>query len=128
MSVVTSLDLATGQREPGTRFSCERCGATFEAKNRNGVKKRFCSEPCRNQFKNTRRLEGAALLKAKSQPKTKGPSRHAQAVSREVFQALVPVAERAELIRASCQNLGITDEAVIQAALTRNWCEVPACV
>ncbi len=51
-----------------------------------------------------------------------GVSRHAQRVSREVFLALVPIEERAALLRQAARNLGITDEGALLRALRRNGC------
>lgn len=107
------------QIEPGTRLICGQCGAESPARNRNGVEKRFCSDACRDRAKNSRRLKAAAALNHKKPKNPRGPSRHARAVSQTVFLALVPIEERAELLRQAAENLGITDQDRIQAAMRR---------
>ena len=106
------------QVEPGTRLVCGQCGGKFEARNKNGVPKRFCSAVCRDRHKNARRLKGAALLKGKNL-RHRGPSKHALAISQCVFLALVPIEERAELLRLAAENLGITNRDAIDAAMRR---------
>lgn len=59
------------------------------------------------------------MIKAKSARK-KGPSKHAEKVSRFVFTHLVPLEQRAGLLREAAQNLGITDEGEVLKALRRN--------
>ena len=117
--------MSNSQVEPGTRFKCEQCGVDFEPKNRNGVRKRFCGGVCRDRFKNARRLKAAAS-ESRRTSRPRGPSRHAQAVSRWTFQGLAPVEERAALIRQACANLGITDERAIKQALKVNGCATMA--
>lgn len=51
-----------------------------------------------------------------------GVSKHAEKVSRFVFLHLVPVEQRADLLREAAQNLGITDEGQILKAMRRNGC------
>ncbi len=65
------------------------------------------------------------MIKAKSARK-KGPSQHAEKVSRFVFVNLVPLEQRADLLREAAQNLGITDEGEILKALRRNGCAASA--
>ncbi len=115
-----------GQMERCTTLTCRQCGKSFTPKNRNGIKTESCSRKCTIAWHNARRLKGAALLKDEKSPRRRGPSRHAQRVSQVVFQSLVPVDQRAALIRQACAHLGITDPAAIDAALKRNGCEVAA--
>lgn len=51
--------------ERSTPFICKQCRAEFEAKNRNGKQKEFCSRRCKDRYGNAQRLKGAALLKGK---------------------------------------------------------------
>ena len=110
-----------GQLERSTPLMCEYCGAGFVAKNKNGKKKKFCSRACKDRLGNSQRLKGAALLKDKQAAK-RGPSRHAQKVSRFVFLSMVPVDQRADLLRQAAINLGITEEGEVLKALRRNGC------
>lgn len=113
-----------GQNERGTTLACEHCGAEFRPTNRNGIPARFCSRACLDRKRNASRLQAAAASREKP-PRRRGPSKRAQAVSQYVFMALVPIEERAELIRQAAQNLGITDEGEVLRALRRNGCPVP---
>jgi hypothetical protein len=108
-----------GQRELCTESSCEQCGCLFTPKNRNGLKVRFCKPKCSRDWHNSQRLKGAALLKGQKPARRRGPSRHARRVSQTVFLALVPIEERAELIRQAAENLGITNRDAIEAAMRR---------
>ena len=118
-----------GQAELCTESTCEQCEAAFVPKNRNGLKVRFCRPKCSRDWHNGQRLKGAALLKETPAPlkpiRRRGPSAHAQQVSRFVFLALVPVEERAELLRQAAENLGLTNRDAIDAALKRNGCAPP---
>lgn len=102
-----------------TETTCEQCEARFTPKSRNGVKVRFCTAKCSRDWHNGQRLKGAALLKDKKLSRRRGPSKHAQQVSQTVFMLLVPVEERAELIRQAAENLGITKRGRIDAAMRR---------
>lgn len=93
----------------------------FEAKNRNGVVKEFCKRACKDAHKNAQRLKAVSQLKAK-QARKAGPSKRAEKVSRFVFLNLVPLEQRAELLREAARNLGITDEGEVLKALRRNGC------
>lgn len=93
----------------------------FTAKNRNGVPKRFCCRACLDRKRNRERLNVVALLKDKKAAR-RGPSRHAEKVSRFVFLSTVPVDQRADLLRQAAINLGITDEGEVLKALRRNGC------
>lgn len=105
--------------EQGTPLTCEQCQTEFTPKNRNGVQSRFCSVRCKDRRRNGQRLKGAALLMDKKPFLRRGPSKQTQAVSQQVFMLLVPVEERAELIRQAAQNLGITQPGQIAAAMRR---------
>lgn len=112
-----------GQRELCTESTCEQCGARFRPKNRNGLKVRFCQAKCSRDWHNDRRLAAVASLNHIKRRKPRGPSKRAQQVSQSVFMALVPVEERAELLRQAAARLGITDQDRIEAAIRR--AEVP---
>ena len=107
--------------EQGTPLTCRQCGSAFLATNRNGKKKEFCAVVCKDRWRNNLRLKGAALLKDKNAAK-RGPSKHAQKISRFVFTSLVPVDQRADLLRQAAINLGITDKGEVLKALRRNGC------
>lgn len=102
-----------------TTLICRQCGVSFTPKNRNGVKSESCSRKCTVAWHNARRLQAVAQIHHKKAKKQRGPSKHAQQVSRTVFLALVPVEERAELIRLAAERLGITDHDQINAAMRR---------
>ena len=110
---------STGQLEPCTTSKCRQCGTEYVPKNKNGVKSESCSRKCTIAWHNTQRLKGAALLNGKKAARRLGPSRHAQRVSQTVFLALVPIEERAELLRQAAENLGITNRDAIEAAMRR---------
>lgn len=114
--------MTEGQAGLCTESKCEWCRTAFTPKNRNGLKVRFCKPKCSRDWHNAQRLKGAALLKDKSRSRKRGPSKHAQQVSRFVFVSMVPVEQRAELLRQAAQNLGITDEGEVLKALRRNSC------
>ena len=116
-----AVDGFEGQGERGTTLRCAQCGAAFVPKNKNGVPAQFCSRRCLDRHRNARRLKAAASIKAKSVRKA-GPSKHAETVSRFVFLNLVPVDQRADLLREAARNLGITDEGEILKAMRRNGC------
>jgi endogenous inhibitor of DNA gyrase (YacG/DUF329 family) len=118
-SQTTPTGRTEGQIERGTTLTCEQCLSEFIPKNRNGIRPRFCSRKCLDANRNARRLRAAAAIHHKKQRKPRGPSKHAQQVSQTVFLALVPVEERAELLRAAAERLGITDQDRIHAALRR---------
>ncbi|MCS6302358.1 MAG: hypothetical protein H8K07_01630 [Nitrospira sp.] len=118
--------------EPFKRLSCDQCGTLFEARNKNKVPKRFCSDECKTTWHNQKRLnlykthvDGRPVYPHTGQGKKKprGPSKHAQQASQTVFLALVSVEERAELLRLAAQHLGLTDRDRIEAALRR--AEIP---
>lgn len=110
-----------GQGERGTTLTCAECGAAFVPKNKNGVPAQFCSRRCLDRNRNARRLKAAASAKAKS-TRNPGPSKHAEKVSRFVFVNLVPLEQRADLLREAAQNLGIADEGEILKAMRRTSC------
>ena len=116
-----ALSGSEGQMERGTTLACVECATPFAPKNKNGVPARFCSRRCLDRNRNTRRLKAAANVAAKSTRK-QGPSAHAQKVSRFVFLNMVPVEQRADLLREAAQNLGITDEGELLKVLRRNGC------
>lgn len=68
---------------------------------------------------NDRRLAAAAKLNHIKRRKPRGLSKQAQQVSQTVFMALVPIEERAELLRQAAANLGMTDEGTLVAAFRR---------
>jgi len=107
--------------ERGTTLTCRQCGDGFAPKNKNGVPAQFCSRRCLDRHRNARRLKAAASAKAKATRKA-GPSKHAEQVSRFVFVNLVPLEQRAGLLREAAQHLGITDEGAVLKALRRNGC------
>lgn len=109
------------QMERGTTLTCTECATAFAPKNKNGVPAQFCSRRCLDRNRNARRLKAAADVAAKSARK-KGPSKRAEQVSRFVFLNLVPLEQRADLLREAAQNLGITDEGEVLKALRRNGC------
>ena len=111
-----------GQMERSTPLLCRQCASEFEAVNRNGKQKIFCSRRCKDRWGNAQRLKGAALLKTRHpSPVTRHrwPSNHAQAISQCVFLALGPIEERAELLRLAAENIGITNQDAIDAAMRR---------
>lgn len=110
-----------GQQERSNPLLCKQCGAAFAAKNRNGIPKEFCGRVCKTTWHNRERLRLVKDMQAKKE-KRKGPSKHAEKVSRFVFLHLVPVEQRADLLREAAQNLGITDEGEILKAMRRNGC------
>lgn len=110
-----------GKLRPCTESTCEQCGAGFVPRNRNGLRVRFCNPICSRRWHNAQKVKGAALLKEKAVRK-KGPSKHAEKVSRFVFLNLVPVEQRAELLREAAKNVGLTDEGEVLKALRRNGC------
>ncbi len=119
-----AVERSEGQGERSTPLLCRlcrNCGTMFEAKNRNGVVKEFCKRACKDAHKNAQRLRAVSQLKAK-QARKAGPSKHAEKVSRFVLLNMGPVDQRAELLRAAAQNLGITDEGELLKALRRNGC------
>lgn len=120
-----AMERSEGQLERCTTLTCEQCRTEFAPKNRNGIRPRFCSRKCTTAWHNAQRLKGAALIKAKSARK-KGLSHNAAKVSRFVFLNLVPLEQRADLLREAAQNLGITDEGEILKALRRNGCAASA--
>ena len=114
-----------GQAGLCTESTCEQCAGAFVPRNRNGLRVRFCSPACSRRWHNAQKVKGAALLKGKAARK-KGPSKHAEKVSRFVFTNLVPLEQRADLLREAAQNLGITDEGEVLKALRRNGCAASA--
>lgn len=120
-----ALSGSGGQAERMNPFLCKQCGKVFAAKNRNGVPKEFCSRTCKQAWHNARRQR---LFSQDRQKKVrqKGPSKRAEKVSRVVFVSLVPVEQRADLLREAAQNLGITDVNEIVRAIGRNGCAAQA--
>lgn len=116
-----AMDGFEGQAELCTESTCEQCAGLFVPRNRNGLRARFCSPACSRRWHNAQKVKGAALLKEKATRK-KGPSAHARKVSRFVFLNLVPLEQRADLLREAARNLGITDEGEVLKALRRNGC------
>lgn len=115
----TAQDSPAGQLARCTTSICRQCGISFAPKNRNGITPQSCSRKCTVTWHNARRLQATAKLNHKKQRTPRGPSKRAQQVSQTVFMALVPVQERAELLRLAAENLGITDHDRIQAAMRR---------
>ena len=116
-----ALSGSEGQAERSNPFLCKQCGDTFVAKNRNGIPKEFCGRVCKTTWHNRERLRLFKDRQAKKE-KRKGPSKHAEQVSRFVFLNMVPVEQRADLLREAAQHLGITDEGEVLKALRRNGC------
>lgn len=100
---------------------CKQCGEAFAAKNRNGIPKEFCGRRCKQSWHNKERQRLFSKEKAKSSRRP-GVSKHAEKVSRFVFLNLVPLEQRADLLREAAKNLGITDEGAVLKALRRNGC------
>lgn len=107
------------RKERGTTLTCEQCRTEFVPRNRNGVPARFCSRRCLDANRNARRVKATVSRNHKKVQTLRGPSKHAQQVSQAVFLALVPVEERAELLRQAAERLGITGQDRIQAAMRR---------
>lgn len=101
------LEQPEGGMKRGTPLTCEQCGANFEARNRNGVRKRFCSVACKDRLRNAQRLKGAALLNAKLRPVTR---RRVMPGKRLIDLAVIPIAERPALLAEAASRLGVTAE------------------
>lgn len=102
------------------------CGAELPGGPNRGEPKKFVNGDHKRTFERTARQVGAATLTDQVHPykqkRRRGPSRRAQLVSRYVFLALVPVEERAALLRKAAEHLGMTQQDVIEAAMKRNGC------
>lgn len=109
-----------GQMERSTRLTCEQCRADFEPKNRNGVRKRFCSRRCKDLWTNARRLKGAALLKGQ-QPgrrRRRGPRVFDPSSGRSAFLQVVPQPERLALLAQAAYRLELTNDGPAVRAAT----------
>ena len=104
------------------------CGGIIPEGVRPGKQQKFLTPDHRRTFERQARQVGAATLADLAHPlrptRPRGPSTHAKKLSRCVFLGLVPVGQRAELLRQEAQNLGITDEGEVLRALRRNGCAV----
>lgn len=128
-----------GQLERGTPLQCKQCGSEFAVKNRNGVKKEFCSASCKDRWRNTQRLKGAALLKVKSTPVQRAQKAAKQTIdslaaaeglpagcyppgalglkrARRSVAALIPATERLGLLVEVATRLNLTEGEALTAA------------
>ena len=127
-----------GQMERINPLTCEQCGRQFQAKNRNGVLKRFCSRDCKTVWHNLERLR---LYKERNKPKPAvqrpwkssirtldqlaaaeglpAGSYSAGAlgrIGRRSVAAIIPPSERLGLLVEAAKRLGITEGATLRAA------------
>ena len=113
----------------GPRLCLCGCGMALPEGSNRGERRKFLNRQHKVAFERAARQVGAVTLSNKVRPparkRPRGPSKRAQAVSQAVFLALVPVAERAELIRQAAEHLGISNQDQIAAAMRR--AAVPAC-
>lgn len=128
-----------GQLERGTPLPCKQCGSEFPVKNRNGVKKEFCSASCKDRWRNAQRLKGAALLKVRSAPVQRAKKSAKQTIdslaaaeglppgcyppgalgltrSRRSVAAIIPATERLGLLVEAAKRLNLTEGEALTAA------------
>jgi len=98
-----------GQAEPFKRLMCEQCGVNFDAKNRNGIPKRFCSQTCRTVWHNDER---SRLYKKSSAAKPR-LARRVSPGQRRIDVEVIPEAQRPALLLAAARSLGLTEEGPI---------------
>ena len=92
------------------------CGQSVVQVRNGGKPKKFFSKEHKVAFWQSTRAKASQAIARKSS-RAYHPSRHAEQVSRFVFMTMVPVEERADLLRQAAQNLGITDEKPLLTSL-----------
>lgn len=127
-----------GQLERINPLTCEQCGGQFQAKNRNGVAKRFCSRDCKTVWHNQERLrlykETHRKKTAVQRPRTTSIRTLEQLsaaeglpagtygagalgrIGRRSVATIIPPSERIGLLVEAAKRLGITEGATLTAA------------
>ena len=92
------------------------CGAELPNGPNRGTPRKFLSYQHKLAFQRVARRNEEKRVNRKA-TRARGPSRHAEKVSRFVFMSMVPVEERGDLLRQAAENLGITEEGPLLTSL-----------